>query len=110
MGVLLFGPAAGMPPVTHTDALFAEQSQSILDDLVALGVGLFGPVAVIRGGHIGINKMLAYFALQFATRRMHGLEITQWKLCRPDGTGLVSLMSAFYWSPDQGRAVRQVAA
>jgi hypothetical protein len=58
MWVLLFGPAAGMPPVTHTDALFAEQSQSILDDLVALGVGLFGPVAVICGGHIGI-KMLA---------------------------------------------------
>jgi hypothetical protein len=25
-----------MPPVTHTDALFANQSQSILDDLVAL--------------------------------------------------------------------------
>src|SRR5215469_2510627 len=90
MWVLLFGPAAGMPPVTHTDALFAEQSQSILDDLVALGVGLFGPVAVICGGHIGI-KMLAYFALQFATRRMHGLEITRWNLCRPDGTSLVSM-------------------
>jgi hypothetical protein len=44
-----------MPPVTHTDALFAEQSQSILDDLAALGVGLFGPVAVICAGHIGIN-------------------------------------------------------
>src|SRR5215831_15373555 len=82
MWVLLFGPAAGMPPVTHTDALFAEQSQSILDDLVAFGVGLFGLVAVIRGGHIGI-KMLACFALQFATRRMHGLEITQWKLMSP---------------------------
>ena len=79
-----------MPPVTHTDALFAEQSQSILDDLVALGVG---PVAVICGGHIGI-EMLAHFALQFATRRMHGLEITHWKLCRPDRTSLVSLMSA----------------
>jgi hypothetical protein len=38
MWVLLFGPAAGMAPVTHT----AEQSQSILDDLVALGVGLSG--------------------------------------------------------------------
>jgi len=25
-----------VPPVTHTDALFAEQSQSILDDLAAL--------------------------------------------------------------------------
>src|SRR6516225_10394284 len=25
-----------LPPVTHTDALFANQSQSILDDLVAL--------------------------------------------------------------------------
>jgi hypothetical protein len=25
-----------LPPVTHTDALFADQSQSILDDLVAL--------------------------------------------------------------------------
>jgi hypothetical protein len=24
------------PPVTHTDALFADQSQSILDNLVAL--------------------------------------------------------------------------
>jgi hypothetical protein len=28
--------AAPLPPVTHTDALFADQSQSILDDLVAL--------------------------------------------------------------------------
>jgi hypothetical protein len=27
-----------LPPVTHTDALFADQSQSILDDLVALFV------------------------------------------------------------------------
>jgi hypothetical protein len=35
--------------------------------------------------------MLVYFALQFATRRMHGLEITRWDLCRPDGTSLVSL-------------------
>jgi hypothetical protein len=25
-----------LPPVTHTDALFANQSQSILDDLEAL--------------------------------------------------------------------------
>ena len=25
-----------LPPVTHTDALFADQSQSILDNLVAL--------------------------------------------------------------------------
>jgi len=25
-----------LPPVTHTDALFANQSQSILDDLAAL--------------------------------------------------------------------------
>src|SRR5215813_9011875 len=107
MWVLLFGPAAGMPPVTHTDALFAEQSQSILDDLAALGVGLFGPVAVICGGHIGI-KMLAHFALQFATRRMHELEITCWNLRRPDGTSLVSLMSASHGSAD--RAVRQVAA
>src|SRR5215471_347417 len=74
MWVLLFGPAAGMPPVTHTDALFAEKSQSILDDLAASGVGLCGPVAVICAGHIGIN-MLAHFALQFAMRRMHGLEI-----------------------------------
>src|SRR5215471_21439144 len=93
MWVLLFGRAAGMPPVTHTDALFAEQSQSILDDLVALGVGLFGPLAVICGGHIGI-EMLAHFALQFATRRMHGLEIARWNLCRTDGTSLVNLMSA----------------
>jgi hypothetical protein len=65
-----------MPAVTHTDALFAAQSQSIVDDLAALGVGLFGPVAVICGAQIGI-KMLAYCALQFATRRMHGLEITR---------------------------------
>src|SRR6516225_8591734 len=34
MWVLLIDPAAGMPPVTHTDALFADQSQSILDKLV----------------------------------------------------------------------------
>ena len=27
-----------LPPVTHTDALFANQSQSILDDLVAFFV------------------------------------------------------------------------
>jgi len=59
MWVLLFGPAAGMPPVTHTDALFAEQSQSILDDLAAFGVGLFGPVAVVCGSQISI-KMLAF--------------------------------------------------
>jgi hypothetical protein len=52
----------------------------------------------------------AYFALQFATRRMHGLEITRWNLCRPDETSLISLMSASHWSADQGRAVRQVAA
>jgi hypothetical protein len=58
-----------MLPVTHTDALFAEQSQSILDDLATLGVGLFGSVAVICGGHLGIN-MFAHCPLQFATHRM----------------------------------------
>jgi len=47
MWVLLIDAAAGMPPVTHTETLFTEQSQSILDDLAALGVGLFGSVAVI---------------------------------------------------------------
>src|SRR5215470_14105686 len=40
---------------------------------------------------------------------MHGLEITHWNLRRPDGTSLVSLMSASHWSADQGRAVRRVA-
>jgi hypothetical protein len=64
-----------MPPVTHTHALFAEQSQSILDDLAALGIGLFGLVAVICGGHIGI-KMLAHYALQFARVECRGLRLT----------------------------------
>jgi hypothetical protein len=44
--VLLIDPAA-VPPVTHTHALFAEQSQSIRDNLVAcratLSVELLGP-------------------------------------------------------------------
>jgi hypothetical protein len=63
-----------MPPVTHTHALFAEQSQSIPDNLAALGVEFFGPVAVICGGHIGIN-MLAHFALQFARVECTGLRL-----------------------------------
>ena len=40
--------------MTHTDALFAEQSQSILDDLAALGVESLGSVAVIWGGYSGL--------------------------------------------------------
>jgi hypothetical protein len=46
--VLLTDPGA-VPPVTHTHALFANQSQSILDNLVALlGLDLLGPRTVIR--------------------------------------------------------------
>jgi hypothetical protein len=81
-----------MPPVTHTHALFADQSQSILDDLAALGIGLFRPVAVICGGHLGINARPLFTAVR--SRRMQGLEINRWSLRRPDETGLVRLMSA----------------
>src|ERR1700719_1002541 len=44
-----------VPPVTHTDALFAEQSQSILDNLVARrgaaerGIARLGTAAVLSG-------------------------------------------------------------
>ena len=60
--------------MTHTHALFAEQSQSILDDLAALSVESLGSVAVIWGGYISIDVLAPFCGRSFATRRMHGLE------------------------------------
>ena len=45
------------PPVTHTHALFANQSQSILDDLVASGVELFSSVVVMRWGNSSPRRL-----------------------------------------------------
>jgi hypothetical protein len=49
-----------VPPVTHTHALFAEESQSILDDLVGilgpeLSLELLGPRTVIRNTSGSLN-------------------------------------------------------
>jgi hypothetical protein len=51
--------ARRLPPVTHTDALFAEQSQSILDDLVALlepqsSTELLSRIRAVCSGHYSI--------------------------------------------------------
>jgi hypothetical protein len=39
-----------VPPVTHTHALFAEESQSIRDNLVASSGHILGPERAICGG------------------------------------------------------------
>jgi hypothetical protein len=83
-----------VPPVTHTHALFADQSQSILDDLAALRIGLFGPVAVICGGHIGIKMLAPFCDCSSLHLECRGLRLTVGVYAVPDETGLVSLMSA----------------
>jgi hypothetical protein len=51
-----------LPPVTHTDALFANQSQSILDDRAALlrqrSVELLGTQNVVICNTSGLAKMI----------------------------------------------------
>src|SRR6516162_11324445 len=55
------GLARRLSPVTHTDALFAEQSQSILDDLVALlepqsSTELLSRIRAVCSGHYSILR------------------------------------------------------
>src|SRR6267378_3194378 len=111
--VLLIDPGA-VPPVTHTHALFAEESQSIRDNLVACRAtaehGTARPrTRVIFGSRITI-AVSPHSALRFATVKCSALRIPA-RACRsPKRSGaLVGWASAIQSSADQASVVRQVS-